>query len=271
MNDRHELDALPPPSGAPNQPAEGSGYLPHVRWGYSQFAIALLFGIIIGPFIGLAIYVAANGQAEEVPTLFLLAAQVFASFGVLLFLSRQRGTGNWKTDFGFAVEPRHWWWIAGGMILQIGVALLTYPLVERFAQDDGPQQEIARVATEMGGIELALFGGMVAVLTPIFEEIVFRGMLLGRLVKSMSRRSAAVVSAAAFAAIHLADPNAYLVVPGLFVVGLALAYAAYYSKNLSIPIFLHIGVNSLAVLLLAFADELEEAAESVESLVRLAL
>jgi len=272
MSDRRDLDALPPPSGAPNQPAGSDDYLPSVNWTYGQFALALLFGIIIGPFIGLAAYVVINGQVgDEVPTLFLLGAQVVASFGVLAFLSRRRGTGNWRTDYGFALEPRHVWWIGGGMVLQIGVALLTFPLVEQFADDDGPQQEIARLATEMSGAELVLFGLVVAVLTPIFEEVVFRGMLLGRLVKSMSRRWAAVVSAAAFAAIHLADPNAYLVVPGLFVVGLALAYLAYRSKNLSIPIFVHIGVNGLAVLFLAFSDELEDIADSVESVIRLAL
>ncbi len=272
MSDRPDLDALPPPSRRPNNMAPADEYLPSVNWSYSQFALTLLIGIIVGPFVGLLIYGVINGEVtEDVPTLFLLAAQVVASFGVLLFLSQRRGSGNWRTDFGFAMEPRHLWWIGGGMVLQIGVALLTFPLVERFARDDRPQQEIARLATEMSGAELAIFGLIVAVLTPIFEEVVFRGMLLGRLVKTMSRRWAAVVSAAAFAAIHLADPNAYLVVPGLFLVGLALAYVAYHSKNLSVPIFVHIGVNGLAVLLLAFADELEEIAESVESAIRLAL
>ena len=272
MTERPDLDALPPPAGTPNQPARDDDYLPQVNWSYGHFALALLFGIIVGPLIGLAIYAVLNGQVgDDVPTLFLLAAQVVASFGVLLFFSKRRGTGNWRTDYGFALEPRHVWWIGGGMILQIGVALLTFPLVERFAEDDGPQQEIARIAAEMSGAELIIFGVIVAVLTPVFEEIVFRGMLLGRLVKVMSRRWAAVVSAAAFAAVHLADPNAYLVVPGLFIVGLALANAAYRSKNLSIPIFVHVGVNSLAVLFLAFADELEDAADSIESLVRMAL
>ncbi|NND04559.1 MAG: CPBP family intramembrane metalloprotease [Acidimicrobiia bacterium] len=272
MTDNPDLDGLPPPTGAPNESAASDDYLPQVNWSYGQIAIALLFGIIVGPFIGLAIYAVLNGQAtEDVPTLFLLTSQVIASFGVLIFLSMRRGTGDWRTDFGFAIELRHFWWIAGGMVLQIGVALLTFPLVDRFAQDDGPQQEIARIATDLSGTELLIFGVIVAIFTPIFEEVVFRGMLLGRLVKSMSRRWAAVVSAGAFAAIHLADPNAYLVVPGLFIVGLALAYVAYRSKNLSIPILVHIGVNSLAVFFLAFADELEDAAEAVESLIRLTI
>ena len=153
------------------------------------------------------------------------------------------------------------------MVLQIAVALLTYPLIERFAEDDGPQQEIARVAADLTGAEIAFFGLMVAVLTPIFEEIVFRGMLLGKLVKSMNRHWAAGISAVAFGATHLLDPNALLVVPGLTLVGLALAYTAYYSKNLSLPIFVHMGVNGLAVLLLAFQDQLEELAETVETVI----
>lgn len=234
--------------------------------------IALVVGIVLGPFLAVIAYalVAGAEAAEDIPTLVLLAVQVATSFAVLLFLSRRRGSGSWRTDYGFVLEARHVWGIAAGMALQIGVAVLSLPLVERFGED-GPQQRIAQEATELSGGELLLFALLVAVLTPIFEEIVFRGMLLSRLVRSLNRHWAAVISAAAFAAIHLADPNALLVVPGLFVVGLVLAYLAYYSGNLSLPIFVHMGVNGLAVLILSFADELNEIAETVESVIRVNL
>lgn len=263
MTDSPDLGNLPPPPWPRDNSAE-SEYLPEVNWSYSKVVLALLVGIFIGPFIGAIGYavLSPGTSVEEVPTTLLLVAQVLASFGVVLFFSLRNGTGSWRRDFGFVLEPRHVAWIAGGMVLQIAVALVTFPLVERFAEDDGPQQEIARLATEMSGAELALFAVLVAVLTPIFEEIVFRGMLLGRLVKRFNKHWSAVISGAAFAAVHLADPNAVLVVPGLFMVGVALAYAAYRSRNLSIPIFIHIGVNGLAVLLLAFADEIEANLES---------
>lgn len=276
MSDLGGLDNLPPPTGPSSQGASGEqdAYLPSSNWSYGNTVLALVGGIIIAPFIGVIIYsLLATGSAdpEDIPTNLLLAIQVFGGFGFLLFLTLRRGTGSWRTDYGFAIEPRHIWGLMAGMVLQVAVALLTFPLVQTFAEDDGPQQEIAQIAAGLTGIEIALFALFVAVLTPVFEEIVFRGMLLGRLVKRFSRRWAAVISAAAFAATHLLDPNALLVVPGLFIVGLALAYMAYYSKNLSLPIFAHMGVNGLAVLLLAYADEIDELSETVEGLIHLVL
>lgn len=262
------LENLPPPDW-PDQTVSGSpGYLPHANWSYGHIAVALITGIVVGPFVALILAAAVGGAAaaRDVPTLLLLSAQAFTSIGVLYALSRIRGSGSWSTDFGFALHPRHIWGIGAGMVLQIAVALLTFPLVERFADDDGPQQEIAQVVSDLSGVEIVYFAVIVAVVTPIFEEVVFRGMLLGRLVKTLSRHRAAVISAAAFAAVHLLDPDALLVVPGLFIVGLALAYLAMHAGNLSLPIFVHMGVNALAVLLLAFQDELERLAETAEAL-----
>jgi len=267
-----DLADLPPPAwpDAPRVALNDDSYLPYSKWSYGHFALALVSGIIIGPFLAVLAVALLNGpeSIEDTPTLLLLTVQAVSSFLVLFILSRWRGSGSWRDDFGFVVSWRHLWGLFAGMVLQIAVALITYPLVERFAADEGPQQEIAQVASSLSGLEIAYFALLVAVLTPIFEEVVFRGMLLGRLVKSMSRRSAALVSALAFAATHLLDPNALLVVPGLFLVGLALAYVAYYSRNLSLPIFVHMGVNGLAVLLLAYSDQIEELFETVEGFIR---
>jgi membrane protease YdiL (CAAX protease family) len=68
----------------------------------------------------------------------------------------------------------------------------------------------------------------------------------------MGPRAAIAVTAAAFAAIHLLDPNAVLVVPGLFLIGLVLGYLALAGGNLSRPILAHAGVNLTAAVLLFF-------------------
>jgi membrane protease YdiL (CAAX protease family) len=252
-----DLGSLPPPQWpvAPTVSLQDNSYLPFSNWSYANFALALVAGIIIGPFLAVIVItvVSGPGAVDDTPTLVLLGVQAFSSLTALYLISRFRGSGSWRDDYGFVINPRHVWGLVAGMVLQVAVALLTYPLIERFA--------------DLSGGEIALFALLVAVLTPIFEEIVFRGMLLGRLVKSMNRHWAAAISAVAFGGTHLLDPNALLVVPGLIVVGLVLAYTAYYSKNLSLPIFVHMGVNGLAVLLLAFQDELEELAETVETIV----
>lgn len=261
----------PPPPEWPPPTAEAAhreSYLPASRWSYGHIVTALAVGVIIGPFLAvLGIAIVQGSEAlDDPPTIFLLTVQAVSSIAVLFVLSRYRATGSWRADYGFVVEPRYTWGIAAGMVLQVAVALLTLPLVRLFEEDTGPQQEIAQVAADLSGAELAAFAVLVALVTPVVEEVIFRGMLLGRLVKSMSSNRALLISSGAFAATHLLDPNAILVVPGLFVIGLVLGFAALRTGNLSLPIFIHVGTNGLAVLLLAYADELEELSETVEAI-----
>lgn len=269
--DEPDLNQLPPPAWPePSQSGfSAAGYLPGGNWSYGQAALALFVGILMGPFVVASVLTVIDGPdaVEEASTFLFLASQAVSSIGILLYLSRFRGTGSWPGDYGFSLKPKFVWGIAFGMGLQIVVALLTYPLIQWFADDEGPQQEIARLAASLSGLDIVFFALFVAVVAPIFEEVVFRGMLLGRLTKSMGRHPAVLISGAAFAATHLFDTNALLVVPGLFVVGIVLGYAALYARNLSLPIFIHIGVNALAVILLAYSDELEELSETVESVI----
>ncbi len=262
-----DLSNLPPPQGPPAGEQPRDAYLPHSNWSYGHIAMVLAFGIIVGPLLALITIGVVGGSSaiDDVSPLALLAAQAVASLVAVAVASRFRGSRSWRIDFGFKIEARHVWGIAAGMVLQVAVALLTLPLVQLLSEDDGPQQEIARLGAELTNWEIALFALLVAVVTPVFEEIVYRGMLLGRLVKSMSRRNAVLISSAVFALTHLLDPNAILVVPGLFLVGLALGYLALRAGNIGLPIFAHMGTNGLAVLFLAYGEELQELSETVEA------
>ena len=271
QSDHPDLAALPPPE-LPESIRRGAvRYLPNARWRFHHVLLALVVGIIVGPFLAVAAIAIGSGAdpASNPEPLVVLGFQAFSSLGALYLLSRFRGSGSWKYDYGFQMRWRDTWGIVAGAVLQIMVAVVTYPLIQQFAEEEGPQQEVGQLAAGLSGTELLVFGFIVAVITPIFEEIVFRGMLLSRLTRLMNRHWAAVLSAAAFAAVHLLDPGALLVVPGLFLVGLALAYAAYQSNDLSLPIYMHMGVNGLAVVLLAYSDEIEKYLESVEAMLRL--
>jgi hypothetical protein len=59
--------------------------------------------------------------------------------------------------------------------------------------------------------EIAIYFVLVCVLAPIFEETIFRGYVYGGLRRIMSPRSAIIVGAAAFAAVHL-NAEAFLVI-----------------------------------------------------------
>jgi membrane protease YdiL (CAAX protease family) len=149
--------------------------------------------------------------------------------------------------------------------------LLLFPLIQLLYPDGPPQQEVATLTSESRGVfEVVLVFVVVAVLAPVLEEMIFRGMLLSRLTRSMSGPWAVVVTAAVFASIHLLDPSAIAAVPGLFIIGVILGFQALRRGNLSLAILTHAGVNLTAAILLVFGDDLvdwlEEMAENAEAI-----
>ena len=244
-----------------------SDYLQEVEWSLPQVLYVFLGGIV-GAFV--ATGAVLFWQGSEL-TIFSVAASFAGQAGgnliVMWILSARSGTGSFVRDFGLTIDVGDWWGIPAGFGLQILVVLLTAPLLRLLFPEGVPQQSVASITegttTVTDGILIIL---MVGVAAPVVEELLFRGMLLSRLVRSMRTRWAIVVQAAVFAGIHLLDPSAIAALPGLFIIGLVLGYAAIRSRNLSLPILIHSGVNLTAAVLLIFggglAEWLEEAAET---------
>lgn len=233
---------------------ESGPYLPGSVWTFSDAAI-LFFGGIVGSLLAISIAVAASG-GEELETIPLLVASSFGQAAValalLFYMSRSRGTGSWDLDFGWRFELRDLRGLLFGMGLQVAVTLLVLlPLAFLLGLDDPPQQDVADIAASASSL-----AGRIAVLVllvvvaPVTEELLFRAVLLSRLRRAMSPWSAITVSAALFAGIHLIDPDAAFVVPGLFVIGLVLGYQALLTGRIGLPIFTHAGVNLLAAIAL---------------------
>ncbi|MEN8240203.1 MAG: CPBP family intramembrane glutamic endopeptidase, partial [Actinomycetota bacterium] len=61
---------------------------------------------------------------------------------------------------------------------------------------------------------------------------------------------------------HLLDPNAIAVVPGLFLLGVVLAWVALKRGDLSLPIAIHSGINLLAAITILYGDQLLEWSET---------
>jgi membrane protease YdiL (CAAX protease family) len=81
-------------------------------------------------------------------------------------------------------------------------------------------------------------------------------MLLSWLNRFMGKWPSILLSAAIFASIHLIDWNARAAVPGLFIIGVVLGWAAMHRGDLSLSIPLHAGVNLLAAFFLVWGPEL---------------
>lgn len=94
-------------------------------------------------------------------------------------------------------------------------------------------------------------GIAVAVLMPMTEEILFRGLLYGALAKRLSVPWVIVLTSATFALAHM---QLLYLVP-IFVMGLVLGFARHKTGSLAASMLIHCLNNGLAVLLLHFPPD----------------
>lgn len=99
------------------------------------------------------------------------------------------------------------------------------------------------------GADLMIYAVYTLILAPVAEEIAFRGAALSRLRNSFGCYSAALISAALFAAYHMSLAQ----FPYTFVLGLCLAIVAQRSGSLITSIVMH-ALNNLLTLAAALSD-----------------
>ncbi len=254
-------------------PPPPPGYLPVSKWRLWDF-VTVFFAGIGGSIVATVVVVGVGADPlDPLPFSLVFLTQAAASFWVVVVLSRRRGSGSLAADVGLIVRPGHWWGVVVGMGLQVAISLITAPFILWMFPDGPPQQGVSEIAGQSDTVvdQLAVFVA-IAVVAPIIEEIIFRGILLSVLDRVMAKWPAILVSAAVFASVHLLDPNAIAVIPGLFLVGIALAWAALRTGDLSLPIALHSGINLLAAISILYGTELlnwsEQQLQQMQGIIR---
>lgn len=105
---------------------------------------------------------------------------------------------------------------------------------------------------DIGGLSPVLTAAVVlviAVLTPLWEEVLFRGAILDGLSRRFRPVPAVILSAALFAAVHLVLVGfAYL-----FMLGVMLAWLRRFHRNIWAPVLLHAANNALVTLVVLSA------------------
>jgi membrane protease YdiL (CAAX protease family) len=267
-------------------PPPPPGYLPVQRSRVSSKALIVwMLGVLVGGIFAAGL-VAGTIVASDVdplsplPFAAVFVAQFAGSFVIVALFSRTVGSGSLAADVGLVLRGKDWWAVLAGMGVQIAAVLVSIPFIQLLFPEGAPSQGVADIAgssettLEVLGIFLA-----VAVLAPVIEEIIYRGMLLPWLGRFMGKWPSIIVSAAVFSLIHpLLDWDARAAVPGLFFIGVVLAWAALHRGDLSLSIALHSGVNLLAAFLIVWGPEITEwlelqleELEQVDAIVRLAL
>lgn len=137
-----------------------------------------------------------------------------------------------------------------GLIFGTGLffASIAIGLVQAAAVGKEPQSVAQALLGHRGLTALALDLLAVAVLTPVAEELLFRGVLFGGLRQRLPFTGAALIATALFTVVH--EPQAW---PGVFVLGFGLALAYERTRTLWAPIATHATVNGIPLLLIALS------------------
>lgn len=193
-------------------------------------------------------------ELRSVTTLLWVLAVITVAAAAAVYLHLVRANRLTPAQLGFA-EPRwrllHLLWQIPAMIIAAAAvqALVVTTLTER------TPEEAARSGDLFTDLPLLPTGPVVlvfvaaAVATPLWEEVLFRGVLLPGLAQRFNPLVAVLLSAAVFAAMHVAP----LVLTYVFVLGLGLGWIRWFHRNLWAPVVAHAVNNavSLTVVLLA--------------------
>ncbi|QNI47779.1 CAAX protease self-immunity family protein [Synechococcus sp. A15-60] len=137
-----------------------------------------------------------------------------------------------------------------GWLMVMPPVVLTGWLVSRVIGDQGGSNPLLEIVlTSNSSLALLLLGSTIVVLAPLFEETIFRGVLLPVLGRSLGRAGAVIVSALVFAVAHLSLGE----LPPLLVLGLGLGLLRLSTGRLLPCVVMHAlwnGVTFLNLLLL---------------------
>jgi membrane protease YdiL (CAAX protease family) len=227
------------------------------RFSVSDFALTVLAG-----FAGVLIVALALGPLVDRGT--LLIASLFGQYaghllGLWLVL-RRRGSTFGK--LGLAVEPSDGIYLFAGVALQFIIVLAFTPVAQWIGAEESTQALAEQIPDLEGAAIRALLVLSVALVAPVTEELMFRGLLPRVLGRWMGEGFSFTVAAFVFAVFHLLGvspdnlvQSLMLLVPQLFIVGLVLGWQTRRRGRLGVAIFIHSGFNLVAVLALLFASD----------------
>ena len=187
----------------------------------------------------------------------LICAQNFAIIAWLAFVARRKGTGSLRSDFGLVLRraPKAWFadlpWFFAGIGLQLA-ALLPIGLLN-VLYGHTAKQDVVKTAEGAAGWQVPALALAIVLLAPLTEELLFRGSLLRSLLRKTTPELAVLITAVIFGLVHaLGDPSVGTVIalPAIVLLGVVSGYQAVKTGALSRSILLHVGFNTLSVVLL---------------------
>lgn len=187
---------------------------PRVRWGLPTALLAVVAVAVVWLVVVAVVKAAALG--DDVASLIVWIVVYGAVVAAVVAIAKTRGSGSLRVDVGLAFR---WYDVFIGLGTGVGLLVVTTPISAVIEALFGEKSQSNDQAAASSGIWLILNGFVaVALVAPICEELLLRGLVLRGIRNSMLRRSgdepsrsarraAAVVavlgSSVLFAALHL--------------------------------------------------------------------
>ena len=220
-------------------------------------AIQLVVGAVLGIVFGLVD--GQNGVEKRAigGPWFLHATALMAGVGTLVWIIRVvRQPQHQELAASFLRPNRYLLELVLFTILGFSVALtlqagINYVLTDLLGLlpvvDTNPLRNLPEGGPTPGFVALMVVN--IVLLAPIFEELLFRGLILNKLKERYSATMAIVISSALFAAIHF-DPKVF---PVLFTLGAVAGYSVHRTGSIMPAIGIHMLNNLFAISLTLFA------------------
>jgi membrane protease YdiL (CAAX protease family) len=215
----------------------------------------LVAPLLLGPLLSRALApLAADPPLQQALSVLLLyATLMLGPLLILIAFLRQRGPaprGGWLQWNWLPLRHTIPWAVAQLLMVLPLVALTGWVLQHLWPNPSGSNPLLDMVLTNANPLALALLASTALVLAPLFEETLFRGVLLPVLARHWGQGSAVLASAAFFALAHLSLGE----LAPLFVLGLGLGWLRLQSGRLGASALLHSlwnGITFANLLLLA--------------------
>ncbi len=209
----------------------------------------LIFRLVLGIVIDADTFTSVNLDDARITIAYMLFSQVFSFLVAFMFYLRI--SGEWFSDMvnmqAIKLKPLL---ITLGILLACFIALPLFELINEPLRQILPPGIVEReilmnernteLFVQSDPIQFIFSLIVVALLPAIFEELVFRGFLIKKMLQSgMSDMGAILMSGAIFALTHM-QPLKFL---SMFVLGAALGFVYVRFKNLKYSMIMHFLFN----------------------------
>jgi membrane protease YdiL (CAAX protease family) len=154
-----------------------------VRWGLGDFVWVYIAGVFLGALLG-SIGIAIGNENVDHPGALGTGLGLLGQFGGwMLFayvVARWKGRGSLRQDFGLRLDIADWWALFAGM----GVFLVASAFIALPNSWITESQKVVEDLESATGAKLWIMAIFAAIVAPVCEELLFRGLLL----RSLRRR-----------------------------------------------------------------------------------